>query len=186
GRSRATDPVPKVVGKIADRAGGRAHKLKGRLFPAPQPGLAKEGGAGGGGHSHNLAHTTASLVTSVKIWARPSLLNSVGQVADGVEDTASHALHAVHDLMRVIDAGWKIAGLELMIAVWAVKRRRLRKADLGKGIRPALELIGQMLPIGREGEVVFDIAPVIAELQSGDLLDRTLTEAQETVDPGLE
>ena len=43
-----------------------------------------------------------------------------------------------------------------------------------------------MLPIGREGEAIFDIAPFIAELQSGGLLDRTLTEAGEKVDLGLE
>ncbi|MGE3873198.1 MAG: hypothetical protein AB7F74_09590, partial [Parvibaculaceae bacterium] len=84
------------------------------------------------------------------------------------------------------DAGWKIAGLELMIAVWAMKRRRLRKAELGRGIRPAIDTLGEMLPIGREGDAIFDIAPLIAELQSGDLLDRSLTAAGEKVDPGLE
>ena len=76
-------------------------------------------------------------------------------MADGVEDTASHALHAVHDLIRVIDAGWKIAGLELMIAVWAMTRRRLEASDLGLGIRPAFETLGAMLPIGREGDAIF-------------------------------
>jgi histidine ammonia-lyase len=88
--------------------------------------------------------------------------------------------------MRIIDAGWKIAGLELMIAIWAMKRRRLRKADLGRGIRPAVELLGKMLPIGREGDTIFDIAPLIAELQSGALLDRALTESGEKVDLGLD
>jgi histidine ammonia-lyase len=182
----AADHLRQALGKMSDLAGERVHKLQWPAFTGLPTGLAEEGGAVGGVQFLNLGHITASLVTSVKIWARPSLLNSVGQVADGVEDTASHALHAVHDLMRVIDAGWKIAGLELMIAIWAMKRRRLNKDDLGRGIRPAFEIIGQMLPIGREGETVFDIAPVIAELQSGDLLDRTLTEAQETVDLGLE
>jgi histidine ammonia-lyase len=182
----AADHLRQALGKMSDLAGERVHKLQWPAFTGLPTGLAEEGGAVGGVQFLNLGHITASLVTSVKIWARPSLLNSVGQVADGVEDTASHALHAVHDLMRVIDAGWKIAGLELMIAIWAMKRRRLNKDDLGRGIRPAFETIGQMLPIGREGEAVFDIAPVIAELQSGDLLDRSLTEARETIDLGLD
>ena len=78
-----------------------------------------------------------------------------------------------------------IAGLELMIALWAMKRRRLRKADLGRGIRPAMEIMGGMLPIGREGDAIFDIAPLIAELQTGPLLDRVLTEARETADLAL-
>lgn len=178
----AADHLRQALGKICDLAGERVHKQQWPAFTGLPTGLAEEGGAVGGVQFLNLGHITASLVTSVKIWARPSLLNSVGQVADGVEDTASHALHAVHDLMRVIDAGWKIAGLELMIALWAMKRRRLRKADLGRGIRPAMEIIGEMLPIGREGEAIFDIAPLIAELQSGPLLDRALTEAGERID----
>ncbi len=182
----AADHLRQALGKISELAGERVHKQQWPAFTGLPTGLAEEGGAVGGAQFLNLGHITASLVTSVKIWARPSLLTSVGQVADGVEDTASHALHAVHDLMRVIDAGWKIAGLELMIAVWAMKRRRLNKENLGRGIRPAFQIIGKMMPIGREGETIFDIAPLIAELQSGDLLDRALTEAQETVDLGLE
>ncbi|MGE4253358.1 MAG: aromatic amino acid lyase [Parvibaculaceae bacterium] len=182
----AADHLRQALGKMCDLAGERVHKQQWPAFTGLPTGLAEEAGAVGGVQFLNLGHITASLVTSVKIWARPSLLNSVGQVADGVEDTASHALHAVHDLMRVIDAGWKIAGLELMIAVWAMKRRRLRKADLGKGIRPAVEILGDMLPIGREGDTIFDIAPLIAELQSGALLDRALTEAQEKVDLALD
>lgn len=178
----AADHLRQALGKICDLAGERVHKQQWPAFTGLPTGLAEEGGAIGGVQFLNLGHITASLVTSVKIWARPSLLNSVGQVADGVEDTASHALHAVHDLMRVVDAGWKIAGLELMIALWAMKRRRLRKADLGRGIRPAMEILGEMLPIGREGDAIFDIAPLIAELQSGPLLDRALTEAGERID----
>lgn len=182
----AADHLRQALGKICDLAGERVHKQQWPAFTGLPTGLAEEGGAVGGVQFLNLGHITASLVTSVKIWARPSLLNSVGQVADGVEDTASHALHAVHDLIRVVDAGWKIAGLELMIALWAMKRRRLRKADLGRGIRPAMDIMGEMLPIGREGDAIFDIAPLIAELQSGALLERVLTEAGERIDLALD
>jgi histidine ammonia-lyase len=182
----AADHLRQALGKMCDLAGERVHKQQWPAFTGLPTGLAEEGGALGGVQFLNLGHITASLVTSVKIWARPSLLNSVGQVADGVEDTASHALHAVHDLMRVIDAGWKIAGLELMIAVWAMKRRRLTAAKLGKGIRPAFEILGALLPIGREGDAIFDIAPLISELQSGGLLYRTLTEAHEKIELALD
>jgi hypothetical protein len=43
-----------------------------------------------------------------------------------------------------------------------------------------------MLPIGREGDTIFDISPLIAELQTGALLDRALTESGEKVDLGLD
>ena len=67
-----------------------------------------------------------------------------------------------------------------------MKRRRLAAADLGQGIQPAFEILSALLPIGREGDAIFDIAPLIAELQSGGLLDRTLTEAREKIDLALD
>ena len=120
-----------------------------------------EGQATGGVQFLNLGHIAASLITSVKIWARPHLLISVGQLADGVEDTSGHAMHAVHDLQRQLDAGWKIATIELIIAVWAIHRRRIPVEDLGAGVRDIYDVIRPFLPINTEGDAPFSLAPVI-------------------------
>ncbi|MEN8875568.1 MAG: aromatic amino acid lyase, partial [Pacificibacter sp.] len=128
--------------------------------------LSEEDSATGGVQFLNLGHISSSLITSVKIWATPHLLNSVGQVADGVEDTASHAMHAVHDLKRQLDASWKIAALEMLVAVWAIHRRKLPLDELGKDVREVYQTLLPLLPIGHEGDAVFDLAEVIAAVKA--------------------
>jgi histidine ammonia-lyase len=156
------DTVRQALAKIADLSGERIQKLQWPAFSGLPTGLAEgEGQAAGGVQFLNLGHIAASLITSVKIWAGPHLLISVGQLADGVEDTSGHAMHAVHDLQRQLDAGWKIATIELIIAVWAIHRRRIVVEDLGVGVRHIYGVIRPLLPINAEGDAPFSLTPVI-------------------------
>lgn len=156
------DTVRQAFAKITDLSGERIQKLQWPTFSGLPTGLAEgEGQATGGVQFLNLGHIAASLITSAKIWARPHLLISVGQLADGVEDTSSHAMHAVQDLQRQLDAGWKIATIELIIAVWAIHRRRIPVEDLGAGVRDIYDVIRPFLPINTEGDAPFSLAPVI-------------------------
>ena len=133
--------------------------------------MAEEGAATGGVQFLNLGHIAASLIASTKIWARPHLLISVGQVADGVEDTAGYALHSVHDMGRLIEAAWKVAAIEMIVGVWAVRRRRIPSADLGAGLRGVVDHVAPMLPIRNEGAEVFRIAPFVDLLRGTELLN---------------
>ena len=160
----ALDGCRQAIAKVADISGERIHKIQWPSFSGLPIGLAGEGDPAGGVQFLNLGHIAASLITSTKIWAQPHLLHSVGQLADGVEDTASHALHAVHDLERQLDAARTIAGIEIVVAVWAITRRGLAIEDLGVGVRPTVEIIRPMLPIGREGRDVFDLEPMLAAI----------------------
>jgi histidine ammonia-lyase len=162
----ALDGCRQALAKVADVSGERIHKIQWPSFSGLPIGLAREGDAAGGVQFLNLGHIAASLITSTKIWAQPHLLHSVGQLADGVEDTASHALHAVHDLDRQLEAARTIAAIEMVVAVWAIDRRALPIDHLGVGVRPAVEAIRPLLPIGREGWDVFDLQPVL------DTIDR--------------
>lgn len=156
------DTVRQALAKIADLSGERIQKLQWPAFSGLPTGLAEgEGQATGGVQFLNLGHIAASLITSAKIWARPHLLISVGQLADGVEDTSGHAMHAVHDLQRQLDAGWKIATVELIIAVWAIHRRRIPVEELGVGVRGIYEVVRPLLPINTEGDTPFSLTPVI-------------------------
>ena len=156
------DTVRQAFAKITDLSGERIQKLQWPTFSGLPTGLAEgEGQATGGVQFLNLSHIAASLITSAKIWAHPHLLISVGQLADGVEDTSGHAMHAVHDLQRQIDAGWKIATIELIIAVWAIHRRRIPVEDLGAGVRDIYDVIRPFLPINTESDAPFSLAPVI-------------------------
>ena len=162
----ALDSTRLALAKMADLAGERVHKQQWPAFSGLPIGLADDHAPVGGVQFLNLGHITASLITSVKIWAQPHLLHPSGQIADGVEDTASNAMHAVHELQRQIDGCWKIVALETAIASWAIKRRGLSNADLGRGIADLFDACVATLPIGSEGEVVFDLAPTIETVRA--------------------
>ena len=158
----ALDMMRQALGKLADLSGERIQKLQWPAFSGLPTGLAENDGAATGGVQFlNLGHIASSLITSMKIWARPHLLISVGQLADGVVDTSGHALHAVHDLQRQLDTGWKVAALEMSIAVWAIHRRKIPLDDLGQDVRRAYGLVRPLLPIGSEGEQPFALSEVI-------------------------
>jgi len=156
----AVDGLRQGLAKAFDLSGERIAKIQWPAFSSLPVGLGPENSAVGGVQFLNLGHIGASLITSVKIWAQPSLILSVGQVADGVEDTASHALHAVHDLWRIVNAGWKIATVEMVIAAWAIHRRGIDSGRIGVGLRSLQDQILPLLPIGQEGFVPFDLGPL--------------------------
>jgi histidine ammonia-lyase len=170
GMTLAIDGLRQALAKICDLSGERLHKQQWPAFSGLPTGLSEEGSAFGGVQFLNLGHIAASLIASTKIWASPHLLISVGQVADGVEDTAGYALHSVHDLGRLVDAAWKIITVEIIISVWAILRRRLKLKTLGDGIQPVVERLQPLLPIQVEGEEIFRIAPIVDLVRSGELL----------------
>ncbi|MGF1624545.1 MAG: aromatic amino acid lyase [Alphaproteobacteria bacterium] len=179
--SLAIDSLRLAIAKICDLSGERLHKQQWPAFSGLPIGLAEDESAIGGAQFLNLGHIAASLIVSAKIWARPHLTLSVGQLADGVEDTAGYALHGVHDLQRLVDAAWKIAAIELAVAVWAMRRRRLDRGALGIGVRPAYDRIGPQLPIGREGVEVFSLTPLIDALRTGGMLEACCEDAAQPV-----
>jgi histidine ammonia-lyase len=171
GMTQAIDSLRQALAKICDLSGERLHKQQWPAFSGLPAGLSEEGSALGGVQFLNLGHIAASLIASAKIWASPHLLISVGQVADGVEDTAGYALHSVQDLSRLVDAAWKIVTVEMIISVWAILRRRVDLQSLGEGVRPVVEHLQPMLPIQVEGEEIFRLGPIVDLVRSGVLLD---------------
>lgn len=167
----AVDPLRQILAKMCELSGERLHKQHWPAFSGLPTGLARESGAVGGVQFLNLSHIAASLIASTKIWATPVLLNSVGQLADGVEDTAGLAMHAVADMARVVEAAYKIATIELTVGVWAIHRRGIAMTDLGRGIRPVVDALLPMIPIDREGEDMFSLTPLIDLIVNGDLVE---------------
>ena len=174
----AADMTRQALAKVADISGERIHKQQWPNFSGLPIGLAADDAPVGGVQFLNLGHIAASLITSVKIWAQPHLLHSVGQVADGVEDTASHALHAVHDLERQLDACRTLAAIEIAVAVWAIDRRGIAAGDLGATPRRLYEIVRPLLPIGTEGDDVFDVATVVSALRASGVVDEGAEDVQ--------
>jgi histidine ammonia-lyase len=176
----ALDGCRQALAKVVDVAGERIQKIQWPSFSGLPIGLAAEDDPIGGVQFLNLGHIAASLITSVKIWAQPHLLHSIGQLADGVEDTASHALHAVHDLERQLEACNLIVAIETTIAVWAILRRGIAAEQLGVGLRHVVDAIGPLLPMGTEGLQVFDLETVVDCLRELQQAQATLADAATT------
>lgn len=162
----AIDRVRQALAKVIDIAGERLHKQQWTEFSGLPTGFSDEQSPLGGVQFLNLGHLASSLITSTKIWAAPSLLLSVGQLADGIEDTASHALHSVADLERMLGAARLVLTIEIIVSVWAIQKRGLPSITLGKGVRSCVAEIEPMLPINREGIEVFSIEPIVEFLRS--------------------
>ena len=172
----ALDYLRLSLARMCDMAGDRIHKIQWPAFSGLPAGFAEDS-AVGGVQFLNMGHISAALITQVKMDASPVSLHSVGQVADGVEDTASHATHAAFRLKSQLDSAWTVVTLELMTAIWALARRRIKPADMGAAVRAAYEIIAPKLPIGREGEEVFDLGPFVEALRHGDLITKAFTAA---------
>lgn len=162
----ALDNLRNVVVKMAQIANERAQKLHMPAFSGLPVGLAQEWAPDGGVQYLLLGHVMASYVASVRQHSMPALQNTPGPQADGVEDHAGFAPHALEGLTAQLNALWRVVALEASIACWAIDRRELPPEFLGAGVREAYTRIRPHLPIGQEGTGPFDPGPVMAELQA--------------------
>jgi histidine ammonia-lyase len=156
----ALDALRLAVAKAVEASGERVHKLQWPSFSGLPAGLAAESGAAGGVQFLNLGHIAAAKVAAARIAAQPVALQYRGQVCDGVEDVGGMAPFAVEETERQLDAAWTAVTVEAVVAVWAIARRDLPVDGLGLGLRDPWRALRPMLPIGREGEVPFDLAPL--------------------------
>lgn len=157
----ALDGLRQAVAKVCDAAGERIHKIQWPGFTDLPTGLAEEPGAAGGVQFLNLGHIAGAVIVTVKSLAQPMLLTSVGQLADGVEDTASFALHTVQALESLLFHAHTVLAIEMLTSVWAIHRRGVDLDDLGERTREAYDVILPLLPIGTEGHDPFDIGSVV-------------------------
>ncbi len=162
----AIDGLRQAFAKTLDIAGERLHKQQWTEFSGLPTGFADANSPLGGVQFLNLGHLAASLITSAKIWAAPSLLLSVGQLADGVEDTAGHAFHSIADFERILEAARLVLSIEIIVSIWAINKRGLEASGLGEGLREHATRITPMLPIGKEGLEVFSIEPIVETLRA--------------------
>ena len=69
----------------------------------------------------------------------------------------------------VIDRAWEAASLEMAIAVWAMARRRLAPAALGRwDLAGCTNLLLPLLHIGEEGTRIFNMRHIVAAVRDGD------------------
>jgi histidine ammonia-lyase len=165
------DTLRAALATAVDISAQRLHKLHWPAFSGLPSGLAHAAGPLGGVQFLNLSHIAEAHAAMVRARARPALLNYQGQLADGVEDHATLLPLSVSETDALIDAAWIVQALELTVAAWAVGRRGLETTDLGRGLRRVFAEIEPHLPIGREGDAVFDLRPIVDLVANEDLVD---------------
>jgi len=158
----AMDTLRQALAKVIEAAGQRIHKIQWPAFTGLPASLAAEPGAIGGVQFLNFGHIAGANVGAVRQAAFPALLNYSGQLDDGVEDVAGNAPQSVAETVRALTPAWNVVALELACAVWAIHRRDVPLDALGLGLRPLAGEILALLPIGREGEAIFDLGPLVA------------------------
>lgn len=159
------DTLRQSLAKVARVSSERLHKQHWPSFSGLPVGLTHEGDARGGIQFLNLSHLAEAQVAQVHRFAAPVLLFYGGQLADGVEDTAGLAPIASQQLRQMMPYCWNVIALELATAVWAIHRREVPIERLGEGVRPVYEAVLPLLPIGKEGDEVFDLEPVVLWLK---------------------
>jgi histidine ammonia-lyase len=157
----AMDTLRQAVAKVIEASGQRIHKIQWPSFTGLPTSLAVEPGAIGGVQFLNFGHLAGANVGAVRQAAFPALLNYSGQLDDGVEDVAGNAPQSVAETVRSLVPAWNVVTLEVACAAWAVHRRGLPIETLGLGLRPLAQQILTLLPIGTEGEVIFDLGPLV-------------------------
>jgi histidine ammonia-lyase len=154
------DTVRLGLAKVLQASGERIHKLQWPTFSGLPTGLAEEPGAIGGVQFLNLAHIAAAKIATASIAAGPTGLHFHGQICDGVEDVGGLAPHAAEATERLLNAAWTVIAVEVTVAAWAVLRRNLIAADIGKGLQDIFLKVSSLLPRGREGDEPFDLGRI--------------------------
>ncbi len=173
----AMDALRQLLGKVSVVACERIHKQQWPAFSGLPTGLSSVGSAFGGVQFLNLGHIAAAITAMIVQQANPVLLTHASQVADGVEDVAGYALHAVSRTADQLAEAWKLACLEIVVSVWAVIRRQIPLDDLGVAVRRVVAAVGPRLPIGDEGRQVFDLEPIIELIRDGSFLEQIYRDA---------
>jgi histidine ammonia-lyase len=160
------DTLRLALAKVIETSGQRIHKIQWPAFTQLPTGLAQEDGATGGVQFLNVGHIATACVGAVCQSANPALLNYRGQICDGVEDVGGNAPLAIDETRRAFEPAWNVLAIEAMCAAWAIRRRAIPTAALGRPLRALSEQIGAVLPIGAEGEEIFDLGAVVSLLRA--------------------
>jgi histidine ammonia-lyase len=166
----AMDALRQTLAKAAQQSIERSLKVQSAPFTGLPVGLAAEGEADGGVVSTNLHYIASARLGTLLAAAAPVLLHYVGHMSDSVEDLTSLTPLSVAQTQTVIERAWELAAVELAVGTWAIARRGIPYDYLGVGVRPVYKALLPLLPIGEEGQTVFQMSPIVQLVKSGQLL----------------
>jgi histidine ammonia-lyase len=120
------------------------------------------------GGLYPLARMCASLAAEAQVLAGPVSLAYRAQIGEGIEDHASMAPLGIRQTARLVQVGWRLAALELIVAARAIDLRG--KPALGRGTRIAYDAVRLRAPLDTAaGE--FNVERVAVAVAGGALIE---------------
>ena len=171
----ALDALRQAFARAAQQSCERLVKLQSAQFSGLPSGLAPDDDPHGGLNNLNVSHVASAQLAGLLDAASPVLLHSVPQVAEGIEDVASHLPLAAAKTQQTCAMAWTLLACEAIVAVWAIDRRRIDSSTLGGGVRALYDDIRPLLPIGLEGLHAFDVSQTCDVLRSSRVLDELMS-----------
>ena len=162
----AMDTLRQALAKVIEAAGQRIHKIQWPGFTGLPTSLAAEPGAIGGVQFLNFGHLAAADVGAVRQAALPAMLNYSGQLDDGVEDVAGNAPQSVAETARSPHAGLERGHHRSRLRGLGDPAPGAAAGGAGHGRPPLAAKILPMLPIGTEGEAIFDLGPLVEAVKA--------------------
>jgi len=136
----AFDLLRIALTQVAQIANERVQKQLWTQFSGLPTGLADEEGPHGG--LRPLGRTSAALAAEARFLANPVSLDYRGQLAEGIEDHASLAPLGVRRIEELVDIGYRLAAIELIVAARAVDLRE--RLNLSVGTNVAYETVREL------------------------------------------
>jgi len=107
----------------------------------------------------NLCKLAASSITKCCQLASPTLnLYCGSQLDEGFEDTAPCTPLSIENTKLLLEEGWKIISIEIIISIFCIKQREISSSSLGFGLRSLYNNIIPLIPLNQsiENPIVFD------------------------------
>ncbi|KAF2070675.1 hypothetical protein CYY_008001 [Polysphondylium violaceum] len=107
----------------------------------------------------NLCKLAASSIGKCCQLASPTL-NLYGgyQLDEGFEDTAPSTPLSIENTKLLLEEGWKIITIEIIISIFCIKQREISSSSLGFGLRSLYNNIIPLIPLNQsvDNPIVFD------------------------------
>jgi histidine ammonia-lyase len=170
-----TDSLRQTLAMAAAVSTERSLKCQNSEYSGLPTGLAQSGRPDGGVQNLIISYLSVARMAQLRGLAAPVLLDCSHALADGIEDVSGLGSLSVYRTSQVVELCWQIVTVEIMVAVWALCLRKQPPQTMGKGTKAVYDAISPMLPLGKEGEGVFDFAPLVTRVAGLSLIGLTET-----------
>ncbi|EAL64793.1 hypothetical protein DDB_G0285259 [Dictyostelium discoideum AX4] len=126
----------------------------------------------------NLCKIASSIVSTIQQLSQPVLTQQSGmQLCEGYEDTSSQAPLSIKNTKQLIEQGWKLITIEIIISIYCIKQRNISVGSIGFGLRSLFNSIQPLLPWSTSPPILRS-PPMDIDQTSSSFISTPLTPSQ--------